>query len=112
MVDWTSQVRERLGALRLHPGREAEIVEAMRFYWTRMKLVVEPSGAVPLAAAVTAFAAGEEGYDAASRAWNLPLLNCFLPYASVLLLVTTYVWPWNSRIMSMSQGSKSCCWST
>jgi threonine dehydratase len=29
---------------------EAEIVDAMRFYWTRMKLVVEPSGAVPLAA--------------------------------------------------------------
>lgn len=28
---------------------EAEIVEAMRFLWTRMKLVVEPSGAVPLA---------------------------------------------------------------
>lgn len=29
---------------------EEEIVEAMRFLWTRMKLVVEPSGAVPLAA--------------------------------------------------------------
>ena len=29
---------------------EAEIVEAMRFLWTRMKLVVEPSGAVPVAA--------------------------------------------------------------
>ena len=29
---------------------ESQIVEAMRFYWTRMKLVVEPSGAVPLAA--------------------------------------------------------------
>jgi threonine dehydratase len=29
---------------------EAAIVEAMRFYWTRMKLVVEPSGAVALAA--------------------------------------------------------------
>ena len=29
---------------------ELEIVEAMRFYWTRMKLVVEPSGAVSLAA--------------------------------------------------------------
>jgi threonine dehydratase len=29
---------------------EDEIVEAMRFLWTRMKLVVEPSGAVPLAA--------------------------------------------------------------
>src|SRR5690606_15720174 len=29
---------------------EAQIVEAMRFYWTRMKLVVEPSGAVSLAA--------------------------------------------------------------
>jgi len=29
---------------------EAEIVAAMRFFWTRMKLVVEPSGAVPLAA--------------------------------------------------------------
>jgi threonine dehydratase len=29
---------------------EAEIVEAMRFLWTRTKLVVEPSGAVPVAA--------------------------------------------------------------
>lgn len=29
---------------------EAAIVEAMRFLWTRMKMVVEPSGAVPLAA--------------------------------------------------------------
>jgi threonine dehydratase len=29
---------------------EREIVEAMRFLWTRMKLVVEPSGAVPVAA--------------------------------------------------------------
>jgi threo-3-hydroxy-L-aspartate ammonia-lyase len=29
---------------------EAQIVEAMRFLWTRMKIVVEPSGAVPLAA--------------------------------------------------------------
>jgi threonine dehydratase len=29
---------------------EIEIVEAMRFYWTRMKLMVEPSGAVALAA--------------------------------------------------------------
>jgi threo-3-hydroxy-L-aspartate ammonia-lyase len=29
---------------------EREIVEAMRFIWTRMKLIVEPSGAVALAA--------------------------------------------------------------
>jgi threo-3-hydroxy-L-aspartate ammonia-lyase len=29
---------------------EAQIVDAMRFLWTRMKLVVEPSGAVPVAA--------------------------------------------------------------
>jgi threonine dehydratase len=29
---------------------DAQIVEAMRFLWTRMKLVVEPSGAVPVAA--------------------------------------------------------------
>lgn len=29
---------------------ESQIVEAMRFFWARMKLVVEPSGAVPLAA--------------------------------------------------------------
>ncbi len=28
---------------------EAQIVEAMRFLWTRMKVVVEPSGAVALA---------------------------------------------------------------
>jgi threonine dehydratase len=29
---------------------EIEIVEAMRFLWERMKMIVEPSGAVPLAA--------------------------------------------------------------
>jgi len=29
---------------------EAEIIAAMRFVWTRMKLVIEPSAAVPLAA--------------------------------------------------------------
>ena len=29
---------------------DRQIVEAMRFLWTRMKLVVEPSGAVPFAA--------------------------------------------------------------
>ena len=28
---------------------EQQIIDAMRFYWERMKLVVEPSGAVPLA---------------------------------------------------------------
>ena len=28
---------------------EENIIEAMRFYWERMKLVVEPSGAVALA---------------------------------------------------------------
>ena len=28
---------------------EKEIIEAMKFLWTRMKIVVEPSGAVPLA---------------------------------------------------------------
>ncbi|MFX1364553.1 MAG: threonine/serine dehydratase [Promethearchaeota archaeon] len=32
---------------------EMEIVEAMRFLWNRMKMVVEPSGAVPLAAVLT-----------------------------------------------------------
>jgi threo-3-hydroxy-L-aspartate ammonia-lyase len=29
---------------------EQGIVDAMRFLWTRMKIIVEPSGAVPLAA--------------------------------------------------------------
>jgi threonine dehydratase len=29
---------------------EIEIIEAMRFLWERMKIIVEPSGAVPLAA--------------------------------------------------------------
>jgi threonine dehydratase len=28
---------------------EEQIIDAMKFYWERMKLVVEPSGAVPLA---------------------------------------------------------------
>jgi len=32
---------------------EAEIIEAMRFTWTRMKIIVEPSAAVPLAALFT-----------------------------------------------------------
>lgn len=33
---------------------EAEIVEAMRFVWSRMKIVVEPSAAVPMAALLNA----------------------------------------------------------
>jgi threonine dehydratase len=32
---------------------DAEIVEAMRFLWERMKLVVEPTGALAAAAAMT-----------------------------------------------------------
>jgi threonine dehydratase len=32
---------------------EEQIIEAMKFYWERMKLVVEPSGAVPLAGLLT-----------------------------------------------------------
>jgi threonine dehydratase len=31
---------------------ESSIIEAMRLLWERMKIVVEPSGAVPLAAIV------------------------------------------------------------
>ena len=38
---------------------EAEIVEAMRFYWSRMKLVVEPSGAVALAALLNRTSLGD-----------------------------------------------------
>lgn len=41
-------VRENVSEMRT--VTEEAIVEAMRFLWTRMKLVVEPSGAVPLAA--------------------------------------------------------------
>ena len=41
-------VREHVADM--HTVTEEEIVEAMRFLWERMKLVVEPSGAVPLAA--------------------------------------------------------------
>ena len=41
-------VRAHVAAMRT--VSEDGIVEAMRFLWTRMKLVVEPSGAVPLAA--------------------------------------------------------------
>lgn len=33
--------------------QESEIVEAMRFIWTRMKIVIEPSAAVPMAALFT-----------------------------------------------------------
>jgi threonine dehydratase len=40
-------VRENVDEMRT--VAEAEIVESMRFLWTRMKLVVEPSGAVSLA---------------------------------------------------------------
>jgi threonine dehydratase len=32
---------------------EESIIEAMRLIWTRMKLIVEPSAAVPLAAVLT-----------------------------------------------------------
>ena len=38
--------------------KEEEIVEAMRFLWTRMKLVVEPSGAVGLAGLIERGLAG------------------------------------------------------
>ncbi|HEU0078191.1 MAG TPA: pyridoxal-phosphate dependent enzyme, partial [Longimicrobiaceae bacterium] len=41
-------VRAHVDDMRTVP--EAGIVEAMRFLWTRAKLVVEPSGAVPVAA--------------------------------------------------------------
>ena len=41
-------VRENVDEMRT--VAEGEIVEAMRFLWTRTKLVVEPSGAVPVAA--------------------------------------------------------------
>lgn len=41
-------VREHVAEMRT--VGESGIVDAMRFLWTRMKLVVEPSGAVPLAA--------------------------------------------------------------
>ena len=34
----------------MRTATEQGIVEAMRFLWTRMKLVIEPSGAVPIAA--------------------------------------------------------------
>lgn len=34
---------------RIETVSEEEIIEAMRFLWERMKLIVEPSGAVPLA---------------------------------------------------------------
>jgi threonine dehydratase len=40
---------------------EAAIMEAMRFYWTRMKLVVEPSGAVALAALLSGSGPRAEG---------------------------------------------------
>jgi threonine dehydratase len=33
---------------------DSGIIEAMRFLWTRTKLVVEPSGAVPVAALLAA----------------------------------------------------------
>jgi threonine dehydratase len=41
-------VRAHVDAMRTVSDRQ--IVEAMRFLWTRMKIVVEPSGAVPVAA--------------------------------------------------------------
>lgn len=40
---------------------EEEIIDAMRFYWTRMKLMVEPSGAVALAALMNRALPGREG---------------------------------------------------
>jgi threonine dehydratase len=40
------------GVEQIIPVTEEEIIAAMRFLWERMKLVVEPSGAVPLAAAL------------------------------------------------------------
>jgi threonine dehydratase len=52
-------VREHVSEMRTVP--DSGIIEAMRFLWTRTKLVVEPSGAVPVAALL---AAGDEFQDA------------------------------------------------
>jgi len=51
----TSLSPRTFAALRAHGGEvvtvsEAAIVEAMRFVWERMKIVIEPSSAVPVAA--------------------------------------------------------------
>ncbi len=43
------------------PVSEAAIVEAMRLVWTRMKILIEPSSAVPLAAIL------EKGWDARGK---------------------------------------------
>ena len=38
--------------------RELEIIQAMKLLWERMKIVVEPSGAVPLAATIKGYESG------------------------------------------------------
>lgn len=52
-------VMERVAEMRT--VGEHEIVDAMYFLWTRMKLVIEPSGAVAPAAVLTGYAAGRVG---------------------------------------------------
>jgi threonine dehydratase len=42
-----SVIREHVEAI--HTATEAEILDAMRFLWERLKIVVEPSGSVPVA---------------------------------------------------------------
>ena len=49
-LGWITYPLVRQNVDEMRTVTEAQIVEAMRFLWTRMKLVIEPSGAVPVAA--------------------------------------------------------------
>lgn len=66
-------VRDRVSEMRT--VTEREIVEATRFLWTRMKLVVEPSGAVGLAGLLNGPPAGAERVGVILSGGNVDLVG-------------------------------------
>lgn len=63
---------------------EREIVEAMEFLWTRMKLVVEPSGAVSVAGVMKRDGLSEKRVGAVISGGNMDLNDLFETYYSAL----------------------------
>ena len=76
MSDWTSQVRARLGGLRLHPAREAEIVEEVGQHLDERYAELRAQGV----AEVDARRAAVEELDPDTlAAWMRPLRQANLP---------------------------------
>ena len=76
MPDWTSQVRARLGALRLHPAREAEIVEEVGMHLDERYAELRAQGVAEDEARRVAV---EELDPDTLAAWMRPLRQANLP---------------------------------